>query len=374
MVSKDDQQDQLLPDEEYEYEEDDEDTEDDVENATQVEHTEKEYEYKAEPPQEGIYGMAVASLITDYRMFLLSMSGQKKARYGCRLFLALVCTGCTITLQCYLTMMTKIIVTPPAVRGLREAYSDFQVYLYDGHTYELSTGHQRGIAEFRNYSKPLDGMKQEEMEALCESPLAQPLFLAAILLVWTVTCLAYFRESMSFTTRMMSLKHTKSMKSKFVLEDEKNDKGNDTGVHTVVRVTVGVKIAILLIVQIPVLSMNLFLLWIGCRWLVATLGFGELLLNAIALEFVLNLHKIIYSAIVPYTMKLSLGNIQVPHSGTRTEMPNWWNMLSAFGLIIIATFWVIGYMFVFQHVLPDYQWDIAAPCQRYMAQAAFIIW
>merc|ERR1719215_639294 len=90
------------------------------------------------------------------------------------------------------------------------------------------------------------------------------------------------------------------------------DTGRMTGKKVVVRVTTCTKVFMVVVVQIPVLAMTLFLLWIGCRWLIATLGFGTILLNAVALEFVLNLDEIFYRAVVPYTMQVSLGSVLIP--------------------------------------------------------------
>merc|ERR1719215_1521015 len=149
------------------------------------------------------------------------------------------------------------------------------------------------------------------------------------------------------------------------------DTGRMTGKKVVVRVTTCTKVFMVVVVQIPVLAMNMFLLWIGCRWLVATLGFGEVLLNAVALEFVLNLHEIFYRAIVPYTMQTSLASILLPQGSRRTEKPNWGNMISAFGLFIVAIVWVALYI-RYQQVLPDYNWDIAPACNVFMAEAAFV--
>jgi len=169
------------------------------------------------------------------------------------------------------------------------------------------------------------------------------------------------------------------MKGKGVLkehyEEHEDADGNKsrqrTGKMVVVRVTTCTKVSMICFVQIPVLVMNVFLLWIGCRWLMATLGFGEVLLNAVALEFVLNLHQIFYKAVVPYTMKNSLGSILLPQ-GMRSEKPSWFNMLSAFGLFGVAVVWITLYIRVFQEVLPDYNWDIASACNLFMAEAQFV--
>merc|ERR1712086_956721 len=113
--------------------------------------------------------------------------GQRQRRYGCRFILAMFLTFITITLQLYLTYMTKVIVTPNAVRELRKSYGDYEFVMYDNHTYFSLNGHHRGIDGFFNLSnyKLID---TEEMHQICTCPLAQPLFLSAILLVWAVTC------------------------------------------------------------------------------------------------------------------------------------------------------------------------------------------
>jgi len=350
-------------DEEY-AEEEDSASEDDLAEITKVE---EEYAYDPEPPQEGVYGMAVASIILDYRNFLLaSPDFHRQSRYACRLFLAMFLTIWTISLQIYLTAMTKFIVTPNAVRELRMAYGDYEFIMYDNNTRITQNGHHRGLDGFFNVSnyKLLD---EEEMHSICTCPLAQPLFLSAILLVWTVTCLAYMRQNVTFSIRLLRLKTVRSMKGNDVLEDEHDrETGRKTRNKVVLGVTMCTKFFMVAGVQIPVLAMNIILFWIGARWLVATLGFGEVLLNAVALEFVLNLHEIFYKAVVPYTMQSSLGSILLPQGSTTSEKPNWWNMISAFGIFIVALVLVCLYVWL-QQVLPDYNWDIGPACRLFMA-------
>lgn len=333
---------------------------------------EEEYHFKPEPVPEGIYGMAVCSLIIDYRSWIKSKGDLHQWKYLCRLFLALFLTLFTLALQAYLTLMTKFIVTPTAVRELRESYGEYEQIMYGKHTYLTTHGHHRGIKGnfvMENFKE----LPQDAMHAICSCTLAQPVFLGAILLVWTVTCLAYMRQSVTFTYRLLGLNVVPSMKGQDVLQPELDKRGRDTGRHVVIGITRLCKFVMIILVQMPVMGMNILLLWIGCRWLVATLEFGEVLLNAIALEFVLNLHEIFYRAIVPYTMQMSLGSVLVPTSHSHAAAkPSWVNMLSTFTLFFVAVGWVALYITEFQQVLPDYQWDIADVCHVYLAKAAFI--
>ena len=52
------------------------------------------------------------------------------------------------------------------------------------------------------------------------------------------------------------------------------------------------------------------LLWFGCRWLVNTVDLGELLLNAVALEFVTSIDELVFSALAPMRTKARLASIR----------------------------------------------------------------
>jgi len=291
-------------------------------------------------------------------------------RHLARLSMVLSLVIFTIVLQGYLTLETKLLVTPNAVREIREAYGDFETVMYDGHTNLTAFGNARGVKGYLNLEN-VNKMDQDEMQAICTSPLAQPLFMSVILFIWVVTCFQYLRQILSFSYRLAMVPNTHSMKGRGVLKAEKDACGNRTGRHVVIRTTCTVKIAMILFVQVPNFIMNLFLLWLGCRWLIATLGFGEVLLNAIALEFVLNLHVILYTAIVPATMQTNLSSYLIDQP-VRSEKPSVANMFGAFCLLFVAILVTFVYVVWLQAVLPDYNWDIAEPCALFMKKAAFI--
>ena len=52
------------------------------------------------------------------------------------------------------------------------------------------------------------------------------------------------------------------------------------------------------------------LLWFGCRWLINTVDLGELLLNAVALEFVTSIDELVFSALAPMRTKARLASIR----------------------------------------------------------------
>jgi len=174
------------------------------------------------------------------------------------------------------------------------------------------------------------------------------------------------RKTVDFTHRLVSTNTVSSMISKRVFM-----KDDDDTTDVIMGLSLTVKFFIVFFIQLPCLCMNIFLLWIGSRWLVATLGFDELVLNAIALEFVLNVHEMIFAAAVPYSMKQKLKTVLVAHPD-KAQGPTWSNMFGTFGLLIVAVVWTALYIRDFQQVLPDYQWDIAAACNMHVEKIAFV--
>lgn len=316
--------------------------------------TDHAFVFKPESPEEGIYGMAVASAIIDVRRILMTERfSMEQLRHIARLCLVMCIVFFTLGFQLYVTVMTKFIVTPSAVKSMREAYGDYETHMYDGHTNMTRHGNMRGISiDYFNASR-FQTLPQEQQESICSLPLSQPVFLFAILLLWTLTCLRYIRKTAMFTFRLIAIPNAEA---RTVME--KTDDGN----HKVIKLNPYVKAFLVVFIQVPVLLMNLFLMWLGSRWLVATIGFDELLLNAIALEFVLNVHELIYTTVVPLTMKDALGRTVIEnHFGSR-EQPNCCNMLGTFCFLFFAVIWCIIYIRFFQQVLPDYRWDVADVC------------
>merc|ERR1711957_595092 len=71
------------------------------------------------------------------------------------------------------------------------------------------------------------------------------------------------------------------------------------GILVIQRLTLFMKGTFSLFVFLPKVSMMIYLLWLGCRWLLATNNFQDLILNSVALEFILQLSSIIYMAMLP---------------------------------------------------------------------------
>jgi len=128
----------------------------------------------------------------------------------------------------------------------------------------------------------------------------------------------------------------------------------------------GFKAMLLLFLILPRLAIDIVLLWLGCRWLVATANFGDLLMNAIALEFILLFKELMYNAVTPKHTMTETAHFEVPDN--RELRVGWLSYMGSFLWLGASFLWCYLYIHYFQQVLPDYRWDIHSVCESYIAQ------
>jgi len=310
---------------------------------------------------ENIYSMALACSVRDWHALVVGTDVSYMK--GVRLELMILCVTCVLGIQFYLIYETKALVTPESVHNARETYSKFQEMMYTDnagvqHTELTVNGLSRGIPGFFNASN-FYALTDQEKEDVCQLPLTQPLFCITILYIWTLTCLADLRQALNSCARIVYGAPTiSSMKASIEELDSDNVK--------VVGLTSFYKIMAVILIFIPRVLIGSVLLWMGCRWLLATSGFSNLLLNAVALEFILLLRELLYVTIVPRRLQRITTNTGFPHTHD-TEAPSFCGYFGMFMVGIAAFIWVLLYMYAFQRVLPDYRWDVHGVCEDYLA-------
>merc|ERR1719284_1191152 len=133
--------------------------------------------------------------------------------------------------------------------------------------------------------------------------------------------------------------------------------GDGVAEKVVNGLTWAVKGTILVLVLLPRFVITCALLWLGCRWLAATNDFSDLVLNAVAFEFLLMLKELLYHTLVPARNKRDLKNTFI-RPPSRLEPAGYWAFLNTFSLALVAAAWVLYYVYGFQTVLPEYRWDV----------------
>jgi len=313
-----------------------------------------------EPLPEGIYGFVMASLIKDSAD--MKVHG---ALRPLRIFSAFTLFSLMFILQMFLIIQTKRLVTPGQVANAREVYGMFEATMYTDdsgvqHTWNTSFGYPRGHDGFFN-EKNFAKLGREEQRTVCRIPLSQPWFLFSVLFIWALTCLHHVRRSVNLALRFVAIptidRHDITVSELRSMADGSGDE--------VVGLPCWLKVALIVFVQSPRVLMSFFLMCLGARWLTATLGFGEVLLNGLALEFILNLSEILYNATVPYHSQLLVRRLFIPHV-SKVEPENCRTMFGMIVVAVVAAIMVLLYMTIFQQVLPSYRWDVNEVCRSFL--------
>jgi len=250
-------------------------------------------------------------------------------------------------------------VTAKAVHDVHAAYDAYESHMYAGNTYTTANGFNRGIAGFFDPElfHSLDG---DVKSTACRIPFSQPKFIFVILTVWSLSCVGEFREL--FRSARFMLLYTKSVSS---MADALVQAEDDEGAHKLIVVGLThVMKAIIALIALTRLVICCVLLWMGCRWLVATTNFGDLILNSVALVFVLELKDFLYMILIPSRNKRDLQN-------TTIEPPKEKQNPSLF--LFMGSFFVdpsdnnLG-LRIYIHVpssLPGYKWDLREVCTQW---------
>jgi len=320
-------------------------------------------EYGPDPLPEGIHSVSLACTVKD--IYHIASTGHAvHLRIG-RIFVTNVTLVVVMLLQFFLIWETKHLVSPHEVHAARDVYDKFEKVMYtdeqgNEHTELTVNGKRRGISERYFNASRFDLLSKGDKDSICRLPLSQPVFLITILYVWTLTCLAEMRQALSWMYRMLfAIPTVKTMSLALHQDDEDN--------WTIEGLPIMLKLFVVFVNSLPRLLMSLYLMWLGSRWLTATTGFSNLVLNAVALEFILLLGQVLYNSTVPFRLQKEVEKVLVRSSRGREDA----SIAAYFGMFmvgIISLAWVLLYVVFFQQVLPDYRWDVHEVCASLLAK------
>lgn len=329
--------------------------------------------YAREDIEEDLFGFAVVSFARDVRFY---EAGTGRCLRVARIIFSQGLVVCNILLQIFLLIQIKQFITAKAVHDIREVYDRFEYVMYQGniagHTTLTANGKHRGVQGFFPVTEEeqraiFETMSADEQAGACRIALSQPLYVMAILLIWTVTCFGEVRKTLDgFLSLIYRMPTVEAMSRGFI-------KGDEADERVIIGLRLDMKVFLTVFIVIPRLLITLVLIWLGCRWLVATENFSDILLNAVALEFILFLKELFYATIVPHRNKRDLQNTKVQacfeeeRAGER-QKARAWPFFNGFLWLIFAMAWVAFYVYNFQMVLPDYKWDVHDVCQNWIAR------
>jgi len=327
--------------------------------------------FEREAIEEDLFGFAVVSFARDIKFY---ETGRDRPLRVTRIVASQGLVILNILLQVFLLIQIKHFVTAKAVHDIRDVYDQFEYVMYrgeiEGHTTLTSNGKHRGVPEYfpataDEQRARFETMSAEQQAGACRIPLSQPYYLMAILLIWTITCFGEVRRTLDgFLSLIYYMPTVESMREGFISGDAADGHSDE---RVIIGLRRGMKVFLTVVIVIPRLMVTLVLIWLGCRWLLATENFSDILLNAVALEFILVLKELFYATIVPHRNKRDLQNtkIQSFYDEERANLKaraSPWPFLNGFLWLVFGVCWVLFYTYYFQMVLPGYRWDVHDIC------------
>jgi len=323
--------------------------------------------------EESTYYGTMATMIKDLYFIYRKPPSKHKCERFSRIAFALLISLLLISCQLYVLVTIKTFVTSPAVRGIRNVYDEYQKTMYHGRVRDSGYGFSLGIggptgpnfdpAQFSKLSNDMKG-------SVCLIPFSQPGYLSIILLVWCLSVIGELRSCLFLAEWLYSIPRVNALGDMIIT----HDRGEDL---VIVGLPVSMKSAISVVVLLPRTLTAFLLLWLGCRWLTATLDFTEVLINAIALEFVIKLNEVIYTQLISDRSKRDNRNLKMDmphiHGSDHAKKPHWFSFIGTMAWAVGAVVWIYVYIVHLQMVLPGYQWDVRGPCTPWV-QERFNFW
>eukprot|EP00929_Paragymnodinium_shiwhaense_P052652 TRINITY_DN26378_c0_g1_i1.p1 TRINITY_DN26378_c0_g1~~TRINITY_DN26378_c0_g1_i1.p1 ORF type:complete len:373 (+),score=52.33 TRINITY_DN26378_c0_g1_i1:101-1219(+) len=305
--------------------------------------------------QEDIFSLAIMSAVRD------TVGADKGSSYTAA-HVARVATSLTlcfgnIALQTFLIIATKRYVCLPAVLSIRENYNAFEEVMYDNHTKTYDDIFVVGLGEER--LKRFNTMPEIMQKKICNIPLSQPLFLQVVLLIWTMTCVGEIRrciEQLHFF--VVAVPTLPSMQDSIMANPSDDHQKLVKGLTRQLKLLIGA------FILLPRIILTCLLLWVGCRWLTATTSFGDILIDAIALEFVLLTKDLMYYTVVPQRSQLDVKNTVIKY--TTVHEKSLQSFLGSLLWLMLAIGWVYLYCFKLQRVIPYFGWDVSIVCSEWL--------
>lgn len=142
----------------------------------------------------------------------------------------------------------------------------------------------------------------EVLVELCKHPLASPFFMYCIQLVWWLTVQIEFEEICLRCIWWLRLPISTSV------ELNANEE-NNIEIRSVSRT---VQVAYFIFVVFPKACIAAILWWFGAEWLLVTPDFENLILNAVALTFIIQIDETFFKAVTPLRTKRWLQRFRIP--------------------------------------------------------------
>lgn len=134
----------------------------------------------------------------------------------------------------------------------------------------------------------------------------RPAFVITILILWSISILKEGRKVERFARAFNALPRVEGLQDMVIQmfeETENEDEKGPLRVFAIKGLTTGIYWILTIFIVLPKVLITVLLLIFGFQWLMCTPGEADLILNALALEFVINVDEQLYDGLLPKCIK-----------------------------------------------------------------------
>jgi len=324
---------------------------------------EEVYELSGWQVREDIYGFAAVALVRDTYLLTIGKGNLPIRRF--RLTWSLTLLFFNTMVQAFLVESIRKYVVSASVQHVQELYSAYEKDMYGDHVFHIDNVGFRGEVGQIASSEIFMKFQTDRKKELCQIPLSQPSFCFVILLVWAMTCACEIKAALVAIWKY-SVVPTVSSMSRAIRRTDDDDVA-DSNTRYLVGVTNLIRTLIIVFTCLPQLAISVLLLWLGSRWLISTNDFSDLVLNAAALEFVINIKELSFRSMVSDRSKLDMQTTKILLSD-RKEVATPTKYLGGLTWMLVSCLWVYTYMFHLQIAIPGYRFDVHTVCEEWVTK------
>jgi len=238
---------------------------------------------------EDVYGAAVFTITFDSYELISGKDhdGLSNTLNIYRMTFVLFLLAMNYVLQFSLLYWIYSFVALPAAHVVQELYREF---------------HESVFAHGKMSSELWDGWGTEKQDEICSVAFVSFDFMYAVLCIWWMQMLVEIRKTERTMRKFKNLAHCDVAEEMIVkTEDE----------HLVVKLTTLVRALLWFFLLIPKFMIALALTFVGTMWLAATDSYSDLILNAVALQFVVKIDEMLFDGLLPESIKSDIGSTKL---------------------------------------------------------------
>jgi len=218
-------------------------------------------------------------------------------------------------------------------------------------------------------SHQFEAMSSSDKGEICGLALSQLMFVRVILFLWVTLNVGELRDCFIKMIGAFSLPNLPEGLDTRLM---KRDLAASNNVHNIICLNMKGKLGLAFLVFIPKMIIASVLMLTGCIWLMAAENIGDLILNSLALAFVVKVDELLAAVFFPehfleQVQELAFVLPADANDKDEASTERAWEFAMC-ALTLLATLGAVEVMILFQPVLPRYAYDVPGACMAYLAE------